>query len=377
MGTIKNEMEAADTSTFSLSSRKDLLTKIKKKNDKNNSNGRANKDLLSDLTSGSFLTNELRKSNDNDLVSSFTSLPLESYGFPYYRSYKNGGRSQDAVLVKDIGISCKLLNEKMLSHNFSKDTIVESYLIKRLKTEYNDLTEITKKISSYTNDIIRNLILRDRKKKEQIRSCGHKVLTEEETKEGYLKLRLKSDAEVRCLYRKDLFDSSNKRKNFKSTSRLLKDQKKIQERLFSNNATNLEIKNCSNSDNSSMVYDYLMMNNKRRMHRERELIDKETKRGFHRKFDVIQNGKETHESMNLTNWKEISRGKLRKNKSAPKMSRHAQISNEKLKRRNRKDYRLGLEEKFNDDSTITLVNGFLQDTNFHTVNIRILKHEQS
>ncbi|XP_043678844.1 uncharacterized protein LOC122634206 [Vespula pensylvanica] len=243
MGTIKNEMEAADTSTFSLSSRKDLLTKIKKKNDKNNSNGRANKDLLSDLTSGSFLTNELRKSNDNDLVSSFTSLPLESYGFPYYRSYKNGGRSQDAVLVKDIGISCKLLNEKMLSHNFSKDTIVESYLIKRLKTEYNDLTEITKKISSYTNDIIRNLILRDRKKKEQIRSCGHKVLTEEETKEGYLKLRLKSDAEVRCLYRKDLFDSSK--------------------------------------------------------------------------------------------------------------------------------------EKFNDDSTITLVNGFLQDTNFHTVNIRILKHEQS
>ncbi|KAF7387135.1 hypothetical protein HZH68_012812 [Vespula germanica] len=306
MGTIKNEMEAADTSTFSLSSRKDLLTKIKKKNDKNNSNGRANKDLLSDLTSGSFLTNELRKSNDNDLVSSFTSLPLESYGFPYYRSYKNGGRSQDAVLVKDIGISCKLLNEKMLSHNFSKDTIVESYLIKRLKTEYNDLTEITKKISSYTNDIIRNLILRDRKKKEQIRSCGHNVLTEEETKEGYLKLRLKSDAEVRCLYRKDLFDSSNKRKNFKSTSRLLKDQKKIQEKLFSNNATNLEIKNCSNSDNSSM-----------------------------------------------------------------------QISNEKLKRRNRKDYRLGLEEKFNDDSTITLVNGFLQDTNFHTVNIRILKHEQS
>lgn len=86
MGTIKNEMEeAADTSTFVSSSRKDLLTRIKKKNDKNNPNGRVNKDLSSDLTSGSFLTNELRKSNDNDLVSSFTSLPLESYGFPYYR----------------------------------------------------------------------------------------------------------------------------------------------------------------------------------------------------------------------------------------------------------------------------------------------------
>ncbi|KAL2729657.1 uncharacterized protein V1478_005947 [Vespula squamosa] len=337
MGTIKNEMEAADKST--LSSRKDLSTKIKKKNDKNNPNGRVNKDLSSDLISGSFLTDELRKSNDNDLVSSFTSLPLESYGFPYYRSYKNGGRSQDAVLVKDIGISCTLLNEKMLSYNFSKDTIVESYLVKCLKTEYNDLTEITKKISSYTNDIIRNLILRDRKKKEQIKSCNHKVLTEEETKESYLKLRLKSDAEVRCLYRKDLFDPSNKRKNFKSTSRLLKDQKKIQGRLFSNDATNLEIKNCSTSDSSSVVYDYLMMNNKRRMQRERELIDKETKEGFHRKFD--------------------------------------QISNEKFKRRNRKDYRLGLEEKFNGDSTIMLVNGVLQDTNFHTVNIRIVKREQS
>ncbi|XP_047363331.1 uncharacterized protein LOC124954429 [Vespa velutina] len=267
----------------------------------------------------------------------------------------------------------------MSSHNFPKDVIVESYLVKRLKTEYNDLTEITKKISSYTNDIIRNLILRDRKKKEQIKSCEHKVLTKGEINEGCLKLRLKNDAEVRCLYRKDVFDSSNKRKNFKSTSRLSKERKKIQGKLSSSNISNFETKrNSSNSDSSSIVYDYLMMNNKRRIQRERELIDKETKRDFFQNVDVIQCGKEnieTHESMNLTNWKDISRGKLKKKKSVSKMSRHT-IPNEKVKRRNRKDYRLGLEEKFDDDSTIMFANGLLQDANFHTVNIRIINHEQ-
>ncbi|KAI4499794.1 hypothetical protein M0802_005050 [Mischocyttarus mexicanus] len=213
MGTIKHEMESGDTSTFLLPSRKDLRTKKKKTNKSNPTEKATKKNPSSDLTSDSILTNEFCKSNNNNIVSSATSLPLESYGFPYYRSYRNGGRSQDAVLVKDIGISCTLLNEKISSPNFSKDSIVESYLVKRLKTEYNDLTEITKKISSYTNDIIHNLILRDRKKKEQvenkiIKSTKQKIVTEKKTNEGSYKLRLKSDSEIRCLYRKDAFDHS-------------------------------------------------------------------------------------------------------------------------------------------------------------------------
>ncbi|XP_015174028.1 PREDICTED: uncharacterized protein LOC107065137 [Polistes dominula] len=204
-------MESGDTSNFLLPSRKDLRMKKKKNNKSDHPTQKTtNQNHSSDFTSGSILTNEFCKSNNN----SATSLPLESYGFPYYRSYRNGGRSQDAVLVKDIGISCTLLNEKISSSNFSKDSIVENYLVKRLKTEYNDLTEITKKISSYTNDIIRNLILRDRKKKEQvenkiIKSQEQKIVNKKKTNEGCVKLKLKSDAEIRCLYRKDTFDSSD------------------------------------------------------------------------------------------------------------------------------------------------------------------------
>ncbi|KAI4486067.1 hypothetical protein M0804_006556 [Polistes exclamans] len=206
MGTIKNEMESGDTSNFLLPSRKDHRMKKKKNNKSDTTQKATNPNLSFDFTSGSIFTNEFRKSNNSDIVSSATSLPLESYGFPYYRSYRNGGRSQDAVLVKDIGISCTLLNEKISSPNFSKDSIVESYLVKRLKTEYNDLTEITKKISSYTNDIIRNLILRDRKKKEQVENKITKTQEQKivkKTNEDCVKLRLKSDAEIRCLYRKD------------------------------------------------------------------------------------------------------------------------------------------------------------------------------
>lgn len=119
------------------------------------------------------------------------------------------------------------------------------------------------------------------------------------------------------------------RKNFKATSRLSKDQKKIQGKWSSKNDTNLQMKkNRSNSDSSSVVYDYLMMNDKRRVRRERESIGEvSTKRGFHRKVDAIRSGKENIEtridkSTNMTNWYEISSEKLRKNKSAPKMSRH-------------------------------------------------------
>ncbi|XP_067216134.1 uncharacterized protein [Linepithema humile] len=81
--------------------------------------------------------------------------------FPYYRSNRT-----DAVLIKDVGVSCNLLSKNMIDHNIPISEI-ESYLVKQLKLEYNELSSITKKINVYTKDILNSLASRC-KKEDQI-----------------------------------------------------------------------------------------------------------------------------------------------------------------------------------------------------------------
>ncbi|KAK2576616.1 hypothetical protein KPH14_005283 [Odynerus spinipes] len=378
MGELKNTAEIGDWSTSAAPSKKDTSKKYPRRTFKDSQ-------CPPDAISGSAFTGELyadtklRKLNGSNDV---TALPLESCGFPYYRSYRNGGRCQDAVLVKDIGVSCTFLDEEFSSNDSSKDSSMESYLVRCLKTEYNDLSEITKKISSYTSDIIRNLILRDRKR-EEIRSKRAVTQHENDRDKTCLKMRLKD--EVRCLYRKDISNnvgssevSIDECKNFfhgvtemsrTTTKGISKNRKSLQE--FSNCG-----RSYSSSDSSSIVYDYLMMGNRQTCRRKRretaKLIDCGAYRRFYREFDKIQNNKEnieTPKQITLTNWQEISRAKLRTNKSTSKISRHT--INEKHKRRDRRSYRPQLMEKFTDASTFVPINGFVQDTNFHTCFIYI------
>jgi len=68
-------------------------------------------------------------------------------------------------LVKDVGISCNLLNKNAIEPAISISG-VENYLIKQLKLEYNELSNITRKLNAYTKDILNNLTSR-RKRKDQ------------------------------------------------------------------------------------------------------------------------------------------------------------------------------------------------------------------
>jgi len=69
-------------------------------------------------------------------------------------------------LVKDVGISCNLLNKNGIEPDISISG-VENYLIKQLKLEYNELSNITRKLNAYTKDILSNLTSR-RKRKDQV-----------------------------------------------------------------------------------------------------------------------------------------------------------------------------------------------------------------
>lgn len=79
-----------------------------------------------------------------------------------YRSNRIDG-FQDAVLVKDVGVSCNLLNKNTVEPDISISG-VENYLVKQLKLEYNELSNITRKLNAYTKDILNNLASRCRRK---------------------------------------------------------------------------------------------------------------------------------------------------------------------------------------------------------------------
>lgn len=65
--------------------------------------------------------------------------------------------------MKDVGISCCLLAENATDLGTSI-TGVESYLVRQLKLEYNELSNITRKINAYTKDILNNLAAKCRRK---------------------------------------------------------------------------------------------------------------------------------------------------------------------------------------------------------------------
>lgn len=80
---------------------------------------------------------------------------------------------QDAILVKDVGISCNLLNNNAIDSDITISG-VESYLVRQLKLEYNELSSITRKINAYTKDILNTLASRCKRKDQILRKVVRK-----------------------------------------------------------------------------------------------------------------------------------------------------------------------------------------------------------
>ncbi|XP_018343908.1 PREDICTED: uncharacterized protein LOC108749608 isoform X2 [Trachymyrmex septentrionalis] len=112
-------------------------------------------------------------------------------GFSYYRT----DGFQDVVLVKDVGISCNLLNKNTVESDISISE-VENYLIKQLKLEYNELSNITKTLNMYTKDILNNLLSRCRRKEQLLEklhvASKHVMATQCTDKIGNPCLKLRS-----------------------------------------------------------------------------------------------------------------------------------------------------------------------------------------
>ncbi|KAK1118952.1 hypothetical protein K0M31_013723 [Melipona bicolor] len=147
--------------------------------------------------------------DDNMFDKMSSSTIHDSCQFPYYRSNKSD-KCTDAVLVKDIGVSCKLLNQ-----NTSKMSLPETrILVKHLKKEYNDLTSITNKITAYTKDILSHLSKKNQRKHPFLKdliASKHAIASQYVDTKGNLclKLRLFSNAETQCTVQQVVKNSDN------------------------------------------------------------------------------------------------------------------------------------------------------------------------
>ncbi|XP_076763826.1 uncharacterized protein LOC143431156 isoform X2 [Xylocopa sonorina] len=308
--------------------------------------------------------------------------------FPYYRSNRNNSNYPDAVLVKDVGVSCMLLNP-----NVSKLSIPETKtLVEHLKKEYNDLSDITNKITAYTKDILTHLSEKNQRKRQLLTNLiasKHAIASQYVDSKGNLclKLRLVSNAETQCAVRQAV-------KNIEST--LLKDKYGTMEQrskrksqittrdrnMISTNETHIQAipsqehaeMNTSNSTlpSTSSIYNYLTMRRKkppsesvkckltnfgntRKHENPKRFNDDKSSKDYSKKTD----------SVIFTNWKEIS--KLSKSK---KKNNICVTSNEPQRMVNTKSK--SLREGY---INYNMVND-IPDTKFHTVNIRITKRNK-
>ncbi|XP_033211930.1 uncharacterized protein LOC117169591 [Belonocnema kinseyi] len=113
-------------------------------------------------------------------------------GFPYYRSFKGSNSSYDCVLMKDASVSCTLLEPKS-NQDYLTLSAIEGYFLKQIKTEYQDFSEMTKKISSYTKCKLQNLSKKYKKRKLDLVNNSKKrpMATEYIDKNGIVVLKLR------------------------------------------------------------------------------------------------------------------------------------------------------------------------------------------
>ncbi|CAK9803771.1 hypothetical protein ANTPLA_LOCUS3812 [Anthophora plagiata] len=319
---------------------------------------------------------------ENSIDDMSTSTILDKCQFPYYRSNRSGDRYSDAVLVKDVGVSCLLLNQ-----NISEMPIPETKtLVKQLKREYTDLSNITTKITAYTKDILDHLTTRNKRKHQLLKNLvtsKHAMASQYiDSKDNLcLKLRLFSNVGTQCttqtFYNSDDLLYKNKEKNRISEEDRTVYGEDVKRKYEKNVQTRIRKKHAeTNTSNLSLhsissVYNYLIMNKKetpnRLLNSELTKFDNTLKRRNHKSFSDNTDYKEHPKKCNpvvFTNWKEISKSKQSKNKTQTITSNALQkmeITKNKI-----------LQEKLLKPNTTNNA----PNTKFHTVNIQIVKQNK-
>ncbi|CAD1471766.1 unnamed protein product, partial [Heterotrigona itama] len=266
--------------------------------------------------------------DDNMFDKMSNSTINDSCQFSYYRSNKSD-KYADAILVKDIGVSCKLLNQ-----NTSKMDLPETKtLVKHLKKEYNDLTSITNKITTYTKDILSHLSKKNQRKHplpKDLIASKHAIASQYVDTKGNLclKLRLFSNAETQCTAQQVVKDSDNILYRDKYVTKELHNQNYIKHEDSSNIKSKHEkdIQTVIHQENaetntpnstSSSIYNtkYVTFNDvpKNKLKKNSDNKDCANQLEFKRHCPAI-----------FTSWKEISNSKQSKNKSLSTFSTEAQ-----------------------------------------------------
>ncbi|XP_026674192.1 uncharacterized protein LOC113465057 [Ceratina calcarata] len=297
--------------------------------------------------------------------------------FPYYRSNKSDSNS-DAVLVKDVGVSCTLLNIPW-PEDFSRSLFPQSKnLVKHLKEEYDDLSNITHKITAYTKDILGQLSKRDERKQQLLKDLtgtNHAAASQYVDGGGNLclKLRFLSNAGTQC--EKDLLSNRNDTKRLRNKhsrnqmidktdllcdEHILSKYEKYVQTIINQTSAGT---NTSTSSNTSL-YNFLTMR-KRRM---ADVLTNTKSTRFSEKCPKYSSRKSSKSTLNkqnsvvLTNWSEISKKQGKHNKLSIGSKESQQMANAKNK-------------KIQDDYIKKMNN--LPNTKFHTVNIRVVKQKNT
>ncbi|XP_068977835.1 uncharacterized protein [Bombus flavifrons] len=311
--------------------------------------------------------------------------------FPYYRSNRSDSKYPDAVLVKDVGVSCMLLKQ----NTFEIQLPQTKTLIKHLKKEYNDLTDIANRITTYTKDILSYLPKKNQRKHHLLKNLAaskHAIASQYVDSKGNLclKLRLFSNAETQCMTEQVVkdFDSTLCKSKYitkelhskNSKTRILdkghltleeRNMKSKYEQDTSIQRRNAET-NTSNSTSSSIssICNHLMMRKKKTS--KESLTPKLKKRDDIHKHGIVERFSDdkhytnqlklkNHSPVTFTNWKEISKSKQSKNKTLsifPYESQQMANAKNKIK-----------QGEFINYNTVNNIS----NTKFHTVNIRIVK----
>nr|XP_033197260.1 uncharacterized protein LOC117160550 isoform X2 [Bombus vancouverensis nearcticus] len=311
--------------------------------------------------------------------------------FPYYRSNRSDSKCSDAVLVKDVGVSCMLLKQ----NTFEIQLPQTKTLIKHLKKEYNDLTDIANRITTYTKDILSHLPKKSQRKHQLLKNLAaskHAIASQYVDSKGNLclKLRLFSNAETQCMTEQVVKDFDNTLCKSKyitkelhsknSKTRILdKGHPTLEERNMKSkyeHDTSIQRRNVeTNTPNStstsiSSICNHLMMRKKKTS---KELLTpKLKKRDDIHKHGIVERFSDdkhytnqlklkNHSPVTFTNWKEISKSKQSKHKTLsifPYESQQMANAKNKIK-----------QGEFINYSTVNNIS----NTKFHTVNIRIVK----
>ncbi|XP_076397439.1 uncharacterized protein LOC105663046 isoform X3 [Megachile rotundata] len=303
--------------------------------------------------------------------------------FPYYRF-------PDAVLVKDVGVSCMLLDEDTPVIHIPETKT----LIKQLKKEYNDLSDITNKITTYTKDILGQLRKKDKRKRELLQhlmASKHAISSQYIDDKGNLCLKLRLLSNTGTQYTpehilKNLEDAlkdkcvAKKLHCKRSSTQILHKDKtptlKIREKSKHEKDVQTEIHKedmetstiDSSSPSSSSVYNYLMMRKGKASSGKLKAVS--TKLDDAEKYwnnKTRSNNKDCKEHLKrcdpviFTNWKEISKSKQSKIKASSVISDESQ--------------EMTTTKKATSQCNRNIINN-LPNTKIHSVNIRIVKQRK-